>query len=334
MPQQLEIVAFEDPERPRELMTPELVGERYMAAGLTETFLKSKSARTRAAYGQDLSDFASFLGVPDLTRATHRLVSAGLGEANGITLQYRSHMLERGLSPATVNRRLSALRALIQLARMLGLVRWTLEVPGVPAQALRDTRGPGLDGYRRLLQLLADRTEAKAIRDRAILRLLFDRALRRGEVASLDLEHVDLDAGTVTVLGKGRRQRETLSIPTETAAAVRAWVAVRGTAPGPLFLSLDRGGQASRRATLSEQGRLSDRSILRLVKALGDEAGIRVRPHGLRHAAITEALERTNGNVRSVQRFSRHRDVRTLQVYDDNREDLGGAIAQLLAGGS
>ena len=57
-----------------------------------------------------------------------------------------------------------------------------------------------------------------------------------------------------------------------------------------------------------------------------------VRPHGLRHAAITEALDLTKGNVRAVQRFSRHRDLRTLTIYDDNRQDLAGEIARQLAG--
>jgi len=52
----------------------------------------------------------------------------------------------------------------------------------------------------------------------------------------------------------------------------------------------------------------------------------------LRHAAITEALDITRGDVRAVQKFSRHRDLRTLTVYDDNRRDLAGEVAKLVAG--
>jgi integrase/recombinase XerC len=55
------------------------------------------------------------------------------------------------------------------------------------------------------------------------------------------------------------------------------------------------------------------------------------RPHGLRHAGITEALDLTKGNIRAVQRFSRHRDLRILNLYDDNRIDLGGDVARLVA---
>jgi site-specific recombinase XerC len=64
-----------------------------------------------------------------------------------------------------------------------------------------------------------------------------------------------------------------------------------------------------------------------------DTRGLRVTPHGLRHAAITSALDLTKGDVRAVQRFSRHRDVRVINVYDDSREDLAGVVARLVAVG-
>jgi integrase/recombinase XerC len=67
-----------------------------------------------------------------------------------------------------------------------------------------------------------------------------------------------------------------------------------------------------------------------MVRALGIGVGLSVRPHGLRHAAITAALDLT-GDLRAVQRFSRHKDVRTLTVYDDNRQDLGGDVARRVA---
>ncbi|HVT40002.1 MAG TPA: hypothetical protein VHE78_13215 [Gemmatimonadaceae bacterium] len=54
--------------------------------------------------------------------------------------------------------------------------------------------------------------------------------------------------------------------------------------------------------------------------------------HGLRHAAITHALDVCAGDVRKVQKFSRHRDLRTLTVYDDNRQDVAGEVAKLVAG--
>ena len=67
-----------------------------------------------------------------------------------------------------------------------------------------------------------------------------------------------------------------------------------------------------------------------MVRALGAAVGLSVRPHGLRHAAIAAALDLT-GDLRAVRRFSRHRDVWTVGRYDDNRADLGGKVAQLVA---
>lgn len=94
-----------------------------------------------------------------------------------------------------------------------------------------------------------------------------------------------------------------------------------GEDPGPLFPSLDRAKRG---------GRLSSTSVYRMVRALGAAVGLAVRPHGLRHTAITAALDLT-GDLRAVQRFSRHRDVRVLTRYDDNRADLGGDVARRVA---
>jgi integrase/recombinase XerC len=68
------------------------------------------------------------------------------------------------------------------------------------------------------------------------------------------------------------------------------------------------------------------------VKQLGDAAGIRARPHGLRHAAVTEALDLTGGDLRAVQRCRRHKTVATLQRYDDCRRDLADDVARRVAG--
>jgi len=231
--------------------------------------------------------------------------------------------VDRSLAAATVNRRLAAVRSLVRLARTLGMVPWTLEVPSVKAEAYRDTAGPGTAAVRRILADLQAQDGPKAARDLALVRLLFDLGLRRGEVVSIDRVDLDLDRGVVHVLGKGRTAREPVSLPAPTREALVAWLAHRGDEDGPLFASFDRrtGG-----------GRLTGTSLYRVVRAAGRRAGVEVRPHGLRHAAITAALDLTGGDVRKVQRFSRHRDLRVLNRYDDNRADLGGEVAALVAG--
>lgn len=294
------------------------------ASRLVETFLSGKSRLTLEAYRRDLEDFRVFVHARSVEEAARELLSGGHGPANETALRFRAELMARGLAPATVNRRLTALRSLVTLARTIGLVPWTLEVPGVESVAYRDTRGPGQAGYRRLLAVLDARVDAKGRRDRAVLHLLYDLALRREEVVRLDLADLDLEAGTLLVLGKKRTQKERLTVPAPTREALAAWVAVRGTEPGPLFLNFDRAGKGER---------LTGRSVHRLVRELGLEAGVgTVRPHGLRHAAITEALELTGGDVRRVQKFSRHRDLRVLTVYDDSRTDMAGEVAALVAG--
>jgi len=143
-------------------------------------------------------------------------------------------------------------------------------------------------------------------------------------VSSLDLDDVDVQGRTVDVLGKGRSERIRLTLPQETAAALQEWIEARGTDPGPLFTNYDRARKGHR---------LTGRSIHRIIGRLGQKVGLAVWPHGLRHAAITEALDLTNGNVRAVQRFSRHRSIQVLNLYDDSRKDMGGEIAQLVATG-
>lgn len=289
---------------------------------LVESFLAGRSARTLEGYRADLGDFARHLGEDSPEAAARRLLAHGKGRANETAHAYRADLVARGLAPATVNRRLAAVRSLVKVARLFGVVDFTLDVESVKSQPYRDTRGPGRVGVRLLLDELASRTDAKAVRDLALVRLLYDLGLRRGEAVSLDLADVDLAAGTVSVIGKGRTEREALTLPEPTKAALADWVAVRGPEAGPLFTNLDRAGKGSR---------LTGRSVARVLAAAGAAVGLRVRPHGLRHAAITEALDATDGNVRAVQRFSRHRDLRVLSRYDDARQDLGGEVARLVA---
>ena len=112
------------------------------------------------------------------------------------------------------------------------------------------------------------------------------------------------------------------TLPTETQAVLRGWLSVRGDTPGPLFLNFDRAKKGRR---------LTGAGLYALVRKLGRSVGVDVWPHGLRHTAITEALDLTEGDVRAVQRFSRHRDMRVLTVYDDNRTDLAGEVARQVA---
>jgi integrase/recombinase XerC len=151
--------------------------------------------------------------------------------------------------------------------------------------------------------------------------------LRRGELVALDLAEVELAPGaaSVAIVGKGQTEATPLTLPDPTRHALANWVERRGPEPGPLFVRLDRAAEPP--------DRLTDTAVFLVVRDLGRKAGLSraTRPHGLRHEAITRALDRTNGDIRTVQRFSRHADPRTVMRYDDCRLDRAGDVAKLVA---
>jgi integrase/recombinase XerC len=172
------------------------------------------------------------------------------------------------------------------------------------------------------------RNDAKGLRDRALLHLLYDLALRRAEVVNLDLADVDVELGVILVLGKGRLQKETPTIPSRIKAALKECLSVRGTEDGPLFTSFHHDGRIQGK-------RLTASGLYRIIRSMGVRTGQKVRPHGLRHTAISEALRKAQAvgmDVTKALHFSRHKDLKTLQVHIDQVEDAQGKIAELAAG--
>lgn len=310
----------------------ELVHETTLAIvndldGLVERFLNRRKATTQRNYADALKDFRRFVGAETDIDAARALLAHGHGAANVTADSYRQELLRRGLSSGTVNTRLAALRSLVAMAGLAGMVPWKLEITSEKHEAYRDTRGPGTDGFRAMLAAV-EGLHAKATRDRALLHLMYDLALRRAEVVALDVEDVDFQAGTVSVVGKGKTQAAPLTLPGPTRAALADWVAVRPDVTDrerrrPLFTNCDRAQKGDR---------LTGTAVFYLVRSLGEKVGLKTRPHGIRHAAITAALDATKGDVRAVRRFSRHAKLETLNVYDDNRTDMGGQVAALVAG--
>ena len=290
---------------------------------LLRSFLAGRSPHTVRGYQQDLERFRDFLGVADVAAAAGHLVGLSHGEANETVLEFRNTLLDAKFSPSTVNRCISSLRSMVKIARVIGLIPWTLEVEGTQSVTYRDTRGPGVEVVDKLFALLKTRSDVGSLRDAAVLRLLYNQGLRRGEVVGVDVGHFDPERGTLSILGKKRRERELISLSAPATDALVAWLAVRpGPPTGPLFVALDRAHAGHR---------LTGDGVLRLLRSLGEEVGVKnLRPHGMRHTAITTVLERSNGNVRAAQVFSRHKNVSTLQHYDDARQNLGKKMSDLL----
>jgi integrase/recombinase XerC len=213
-------------------------------ADLVASYLSGLAPSTVRAYEGDLRAFAKWLGATTTEAAAERLLSGSHGEANLLAHDWRASMIADGLAPASVNRRLTGLRGLVKLAHRIGLIGWDLSVQGVKSAAYRDTSGPGRQAIIDMLGYLARTNTPKSARDRAIVRLLYERGLRRGEAVSLDLDDVDLAARRIRVVGKGEREARWLSISTSTGNALYEWIAHRGDDPGPLFLNPGLGDHA------------------------------------------------------------------------------------------
>jgi integrase/recombinase XerC len=284
-------------------------------AFLVQTFLQGRSKATLRAYQKNLENFRDFVGAKSNEEVCAHLLSQTQGQANALVLSYRHELRTKGLAPATVNLSLAALRSLVKLGRMMGLCSFTLDVASLQAQPYRDTRGPGKAGVDNLLREISRRQDAKGIRDFALIKLMFDLAMRRSELVALDRKDIDLNGECLWLLGKGRLQQQRMTLAMETKDALVAWLRVRGEEAGPLFWNLDPG---------HPQQRLTDSGVYKMLRTLG-------RPHGLRHAAITEALEATNGNVRAVRQFSRHKSIEVVLLYDDQRKDAAGEITRLIS---
>jgi integrase/recombinase XerC len=302
------------------------VGNEATSA-LIAAYTAGRNPRTLVAYQQDLEQFRLYLGGDSVESVIAAFLQLSSGAANATALSYRAHLIERKLTPATINRRLASLRSLVKLARLLGFVFWQIEIPGLPTEAYRDTRGPGRDGFRRLLdELDREPNDQTALRARAILRLLYDLGLRRGEVVALDVGDYDRERVSLNVLGKGRREKSVLSLAPPTKEALDAWLTVRGDETGPLFINFDRSQKGSLR--------LTPHSIYRIVRGLGERAGIKTAPHGLRHTAITEAIKAAQANgigLEEVLDFSRHRDVKVMMIYRDRERNVQGKLTALVA---
>lgn len=296
------------------------------APALAEAFLSGRNKRTIQAYRTDLADFTSFVGSSDLNAAAGLLLGQGHGRANALALRYKAALLERGLQPTTINRRLAALRSLVKLARTMGLVPWALEIENVKGLTrYRDTAGPGRSAVQVALDTLSRTPGPKAKRDAAVVHLLYDLGLRRAEVVGLDLDDLDLQAGTVAVLGKGYTQKQTLSLPEPTRAALALWLDARGSKAGALFVNYDRAGKGKR---------LTGSGIYYLIRRLGIKIGKRMKPHGLRHSAITEAIKAATAcgfDLEEVRAYSRHKDIRTLVIYRDQDRNRQGELANHVA---
>jgi len=287
-----------------------------------------RSPKTKHEYTKDLHDFFKTIteAEPTPQRVTEFL-QLDRFSAIALVLKYKQALIERGLKEATVNRRLSAIKSLVNYAAKIGKCNYSLaDVKSEKVKPYRDTSGITADSFKKILQQ-CDRSTLGGKRDYALLRLCWDNALRRGEISSLNIADLDLDARRLWILGKGRgSSKEAIALSIPTCNALQDWLLARRETNinKPLFISLD---------PVLPGHRLSGAGIYKIVGAIAQEAGInkKLSPHRIRHSSITAGLEASGGDVRRVQKLSRHANLNTLMLYDDNRLNHQGEITDLLA---
>jgi integrase/recombinase XerC len=255
------------------------------------------SALTAASYRRDLAAFAAFCAsqaIGDWSRVDSQHVRSFA------SLEHR-----RGLTPRSIQRRLSALRSFFRyLAReqVVGSNPGT----GVTAPRARKRLPATLDADQ-MARLLDFRATADLdARDKAVMELLYSSGLRLAELVSLDLPDLDLADRTVRVTGKGRKTR-IVPVGEHAARALRSWLGERTT-----FAAIDATAVFVGRYGRRLGGRAVQKRIDRWAKLQG--IGVRVHPHMFRHSFASHLLE-SSGDLRGVQELLGHANIATTQVY-------------------
>jgi integrase/recombinase XerD len=255
-----------------------------------------RSPRTVDAYRRDLVDLATFLGSPAAT-ATQTSLEAWVAS-----------MRAAGLAPSTIARRVAAVRSFFRHQVLLGARK---ENPAaevaVPRRIRKLPRTLSPSESERLIEA-ANGTTPRAMRDRALVELMYGAGLRVSEAVGLARTSVDIDARIVRVIGKGDKER-IVPLGRPAAEAVRRYLALgrphldRRYRPD-LFLNA-RGGALTRAGAFL------------ILRKLADKAGLepeRVHPHLLRHSFATH-LREGGADLRSVQEMLGHADLSTTERY-------------------
>ena len=273
---------------------------KALAGFLRALAQRNASAHTVKAYRTDLSEFVSFVGPEELNAIDHLLIRAFLGQ-----------LYERGLSKPSVARSLSSIRSFF---KWLGRERKIDSNPALlvsaPKLPKKLPRVPTMEEMNSVLDAQMPEEASFAMRDRLVLELLYGCGIRNSELTGINTEDVHLRQGLILVRGKGRKER---LVPFGDAAQhalheylpqrVRILEEQRRTGEIALLINL-RGG------------RLTSRSVGRIVKALAVAGGLpsEVHPHTLRHAFGTHLLEE-GADLRAIQELLGHERLSTTQRY-------------------
>lgn len=256
-----------------------------------------RSHHTVAAYRRDLTTFARFAVGIDLESVTPALLQQFMAHHS---VQDRPCGARRARS--TINRYRVSLKALFAWAE----ARWLIQRN--PATILKCQRHHGapptiLSEFAVEHVLRFEYAGGHGTRDRALLSFMLLTGCRLGETIALNVEDIDIQAGTATLRCTKGSDPDRIPISQRCLAALQEYRQWDANSTGPLFIT-------------STGNRLSARQVQRIVAARIQEAGIDqlVTPHTLRHTFATRLYNRT-GDIRLVQQALRHEYVTTTQIY-------------------
>jgi len=266
------------------------------------------SGSTRRNYGKALDDLFAFSSGRPLSRA--------------LLSQWKVSM--ETLSPSTVNVRLSAARKLVEEARRNGMLgaeeaASLSDVPNIRQQGTRLGNWLTREQARELLQV-PDRSTLGGKRDYVILALLVGCALRRQELATLDLQTIQLREGRWVLSdmeGKGRRIR-TVAVPVWVKQGIDAWMTAAAIDEGRLLRSIRKGGKVG-------EG-LSDWAVWDVVQRSAKEIGIqRFGAHDLRRTCA-KLCRKAGGDLEQIKFLLGHSSIQTTERYLGAEQEIAVAV--------
>lgn len=302
-------------------------------ARLRSRFLDRYDGNTLAAYKQDLDAYARWAKEESTDVALCDLFKLKAPAAEEKVEAYKKKMA--GTKIHTLRRRLSTLRNFSSYLHSKGVVAWTLVVSSRVKRsekqkekaAPKNMSGPPEEAVLGLLKTLAACDTLEATRDHAIISLHYYSCLRPTELLRLNIKDISFRSSRIIIRGKGRETTEEVDITSGTAASIKNWLSRRpGPNSGPVFIRLDRAAEKMAQKTgFWPQEALTRTGLFLKLRAYGKQIGFPLRPHGLRHTAITSALQKaTKARIpyTDVQEFARHKNFSTTAGYV-NKSGLG-----------
>lgn len=268
---------------------------------------RGRASRTSENYRRYLERFVEFAGDVEVENITPELIRKYRLWLNRLVSEKGSE-----LAMITQSYHLIALRGFLDYLSKRDIDSLAPNKIDLPKTHRKQVTFLHYEEVERMLDAVADDGTPQALRDRAIMELLFSSGLRVSELCNLDRDHINLRRREFMVRGKGQKDRPVF-ISNAAAKAIEAYLLQRSDSLPALFLNYSRNNVSD---TSGDYRRLLPRSIQRMISKYAKLAGItkHVSPHTMRHSFATDLL--MNGaDIRSVQSMLGHSNISTTQVY-------------------